>query len=232
LTGKEIHEKGQTFLAQYLLAKPTLRMGLEWPIMIIVGVLHEQSQHIEGLVTTGVYSRIRHPSFASLFGIDGVDDDQGRGVPVAEVRSSIPAVHFTAWLFLKPGRVQNWLTKLYLSIAFAWNGIVFFLLLAQDITGDSYGNYLFASMFVIVSVFFAVDLFRHKMQFSLPAAGWRRYATLAQVCYFGADAIGVVLPFVRCRLRTPFHEPHHSWYLSVSHDSSRLAYLDDRSAAG
>ena len=60
----------------------------------------------------------------------------------------IVAILLTGWLFLKPGRFQNWITKLYLSIAFAWNGIVFFLILAKDITGDSYGNYLFGSISV------------------------------------------------------------------------------------
>jgi hypothetical protein len=90
----------------------------------------------------------------------------------------IVAILLTGWLLFKPGRIQNWLMKLYLLIAFAWNGILFFLILAKDITGDSYGNYFFGSLFIIVSVLFAVDLFREKMQFSLPAAGWRKYATL------------------------------------------------------
>jgi protein-S-isoprenylcysteine O-methyltransferase Ste14 len=98
--------KGQTFLNQYLLAKPTLRMLIEWPIIIIIGILgeifswvriplspysnfvggtillggwifhaychrvhkqaHEQSQQIEGLVTTGVFSKMRHPMYLSL----------------------------------------------------------------------------------------------------------------------------------------------------------------------
>ena len=98
--------KGQTFLNQYLLAKPTLRMVIEWPIIIIIGILgeifswvriplspysnlvggaiflggwifhvychrvhkqaHEQSQQIEGIVTTGVFSKIRHPMYLSL----------------------------------------------------------------------------------------------------------------------------------------------------------------------
>jgi hypothetical protein len=91
----------------------------------------------------------------------------------------IAAILLTGWLLLKPSRVQNRLTKLYLSIAFAWNGIVFFMTLAKGITGDTYGNYFFGSIFIIVSVLFALDLFRNKMQFSLPAAGWRRYVTLA-----------------------------------------------------
>ena len=98
--------KGHTFFNQYLLAKPTIRMVIEWPTIIVVGILgeifswiriplspysnfvggaillvglifhaychrvhqqaHEQSQHIEGLVTTGVFSKIRHPMYSSL----------------------------------------------------------------------------------------------------------------------------------------------------------------------
>ena len=98
--------QGQTLLNQYLLAKPTLRMVIEWPIIIITGILgelfsweriplspysnfsggaillgglifhaychrahkqaHEQSQQIEGLVTTGIFSKIRHPMYLSL----------------------------------------------------------------------------------------------------------------------------------------------------------------------
>jgi protein-S-isoprenylcysteine O-methyltransferase Ste14 len=98
--------KGRTLLDQYLLAKPILRMVIEWPMIIIIGILgeifswgriplspysnfvggaillggwifhaychrvhkqaHEQSQGIEGLVTTGVFSKIRHPMYLSL----------------------------------------------------------------------------------------------------------------------------------------------------------------------
>jgi protein-S-isoprenylcysteine O-methyltransferase Ste14 len=98
--------KWQTLLNQYLLAKPTLRMVIEWPIIIITGILgeifswvriplcpysnfvggaillggwifhaychrvhkqaHEQSQQIEEIVTTGVFSRTRHPMYLSL----------------------------------------------------------------------------------------------------------------------------------------------------------------------
>ena len=98
--------KGQTLLNQYLLAKPTFRMVIEWPIIIIIGILgeifswvriplspysdsvggaillggwifhaychrvhkhaHERSQQIEGLVITGVFSKMRHPMYLSL----------------------------------------------------------------------------------------------------------------------------------------------------------------------
>jgi protein-S-isoprenylcysteine O-methyltransferase Ste14 len=98
--------KRPTVINQYLLMKPTLRMVIELPIIIIIGILgeifswvriplspysnlvggaillggwilhaychrvhkqaHEQSQQIEGLVTTGVFSKIRHPMYLSL----------------------------------------------------------------------------------------------------------------------------------------------------------------------
>jgi len=116
----------------------------------------------------------------------------------------IVAILLIVWLLFKPGRVQNWLTTLYFSIAFAWNGIVFFLILAKDITGVRYGNYFFGSIFIIVSVLFAVDLFRKKMHFSLRAAGWRKYATLALMllvfCYplfgiaFGHHFPNLIIP--------------------------------------
>jgi protein-S-isoprenylcysteine O-methyltransferase Ste14 len=101
-----MYMKGQTLLNQYLLVKPTLRMVIEWPIIIIIGILgeifswvriplspysnlvggaillggwmfhvychrvhkqaHEQSQQIEELVTTGVFSKVRHPMYLSL----------------------------------------------------------------------------------------------------------------------------------------------------------------------
>ncbi len=91
---------------RYLLARPTVRMVVEWPIIIGTGILglvfhwaripffpysnlagaaimaaawvfhqfshrahhhgHEQSEQIEGLVTTGVFSHVRHPMYLSL----------------------------------------------------------------------------------------------------------------------------------------------------------------------
>jgi hypothetical protein len=90
----------------------------------------------------------------------------------------IIAALLVVWLFISPGKLQNILLKLYLSIAFAWIGIVFFLILARDITGGNYGNYLFGSIFIIASILFAVDIFRKKMQFSLPRVRWRKYTTL------------------------------------------------------
>ena len=102
----EMHVKGQNLIDRYLLAKPTLRMVIDFPIIVGMGILgeifswvriplspysnlvggaillggwifhaychrvhkqaHEQSEHIEGLITTGVFSKIRHPMYLSL----------------------------------------------------------------------------------------------------------------------------------------------------------------------
>ena len=114
------------------------------------------------------------------------------------------ALLLVGWLFLKPGRMQSLLAKLYLSIAFGWNGIVFFLILAKDMAGHSYGNYFNGSLFLIVAALFAVDMFRQKMLFALPTGGWRRYATfvltLLVFCYplfgmaFGHSSTSLILP--------------------------------------
>jgi len=137
-------------------------------------------------------------------GFWSVIEAYGARIRPAQIILYIAAILFVGWLFLKPGRIQSLFARLYLSIAFAWNGIVFFLILAKDIAGDSYGNYFFGSVFIIVSVLFAVDLFRQKMQFSLPTVGWRKYATLVLMllvfCYplfgiaFGHSFTSLIMP--------------------------------------
>jgi hypothetical protein len=97
----------------------------------------------------------------------------GAGIWPAQV-----VFYIAAWLLVQSGPAQSLLAKLYLSIAFAWNGIAFYLILAKGMAGDSFGNYVFGGIFIIVSVLFAVDLLRRRMRFSLPPAGRRRYTTL------------------------------------------------------
>jgi hypothetical protein len=126
------------------------------------------------------------------------------GIRPAQIVFYIAAILSVGWLFLKPSEIQSLFAKLYLSIAFAWNGIAFYMILAKDMAGDSYGNYVLGSVFIIVSVLFAVDMFRQRMQFSLPRAGWRKYATLMLMllvfCYplfgmaFGHSLTGLLMP--------------------------------------
>lgn len=70
---------------------------------------------------------------------------------------------------------------------------MFYMILAKGMAGDSHGNYFFGSLFIFVSVLFVIDLFRNKMQFSLPTVGWRKYATvLLMVLVFCYPLFGIL----------------------------------------
>ena len=128
----------------------------------------------------------------------------GAGIAPVQIVFYAAAILLVGWLLLRPGRIQSLFAKLYLCVAFAWIAVVFYLMLARDMAGDSYANYFLASLFIIVSVLFVVDLVRQKMQFSLPAAGWQRYATLVLMllvlCYplfgiaLGHGFTGLIMP--------------------------------------
>lgn len=138
--------KGHTLLNKYLLAKPTLRMVIEWPIIIIIGILgeifswvripfspysnfaggaiflggwifhaychrvhrqaHEQSQQIEGLVTTGVFSKMRHPMYLSLILVY-------LGLPIAwgVVWMLLPSLFFSALTVLIAIKEEEFLLR-------------------------------------------------------------------------------------------------------------------------
>lgn len=102
----------------------------------------------------------------------------GAGISPAQIVFYVAAILCVGWVFLKPGKIQSLCAKLYLATAFAWTGIAFYMILARDMAGDSYGNYVFGVVFIIVSALFAIDLFRQRMQFSLPPAGWQKVTTL------------------------------------------------------
>jgi hypothetical protein len=128
----------------------------------------------------------------------------GAAIRPAQIVFYIAGILIVGWLFLKPGRPQTFLAKLYLSLAFVWTGIAFYFVLARDMAGDSNGNYVFGSVFIIISVLFAVDLFRQNMQFSLPTIGWQKYTTLTLMllvfCYplfgvaFGHSFASLIMP--------------------------------------
>jgi hypothetical protein len=128
----------------------------------------------------------------------------GAGIMPAQIVFYLAAILIVGWLIFRPGRIQTLIAKLYLSIAFAWNGIAFYFVLARDMAGDSQGNYVFGSVFIIVSLLFAVDLFRRQMQFSLSTVGARKVATLVLIllvfCYplfgiaFGHSLPSLIMP--------------------------------------
>jgi hypothetical protein len=133
-----------------------------------------------------------------------VMETYGARILPAQVVFYVAAILIVAWLFLRPGRVQSLFAKLYLALAFAWTGVLFYFTLASDLAGDSYGNVVFGFVFLLVSALFLVDLVRGRMLFSLPAATGRRATTLVLLllvfCYplfgllFGHGLTGLIMP--------------------------------------
>lgn len=86
----------------------------------------------------------------------------------------IVAATLTYFVFAKSSASINNLLKGFLSFAFAWNGIVFFVIFAKS----PMSTFFSAPLFVIVAILFTVDLFAKKTQFGLPKAKWSKYLTI------------------------------------------------------
>lgn len=100
------------------------------------------------------------------------------------------AVILTYFMFAKPGAKTNILMKVFLSFAFAWNGIVFFLIYAKG----PISTFLGAPLFIIVAILFAVDIFTKKIEFRFPDLKWQKYITISWVLLvFLYPLIGLVL---------------------------------------
>jgi hypothetical protein len=99
----------------------------------------------------------------------------GAGVWPAQVIFFMVAAALVLFLIFKPGKVATALMKLYFCLAFGWNGIVFFMILGKNLVG----SYFFGSLFTLVAILFAVDLFRGRIQFRYPVPNWQKYLTLA-----------------------------------------------------
>jgi len=128
----------------------------------------------------------------------------------------IAAVLVTGWFLLKHDRASNIIMKLYFVIAFAWNGIMWFFVFAKDMAGDSYGNYFFGAVFMVVSVLFAVDIFRQKTPFVIPADGWQKRVTLTlMLLVFCYPLLGVVLGHDSSRLMYPGTYPCPTTALAI-----------------
>jgi len=107
----------------------------------------------------------------------GIIEAYGAEVWPAQAIFFVVAAALVLYLIFKPGKVATALMKLYLVLAFAWNGTVFFMILGKDLAG----NYFFGSLFILVAILFAVDLFRGRIQFRHPEPQWQKYLTLALV---------------------------------------------------
>ena len=83
------------------------------------------------------------------------------------------ALILTYFAFAKASARVNILMKLFLSFAFAWNGIVFFLIFARSIIST-----FSSALFIIIAILFVIDIFQKKTEFRFPAVQWQRYLTL------------------------------------------------------
>jgi hypothetical protein len=87
---------------------------------------------------------------------------------------TIVAAFLTYRVFLRPGaRTDAW-TKAFLSFAFAWNSIVFFLVFVKNPISMFTG----VPPFMLVSLFFALDIRGKRTHFRPPEATWKQALTL------------------------------------------------------
>ena len=112
----------------------------------------------------------------------------------------IVAVVLTYRVFTKPGAKTDVLMKAFLAFAFAWNGVVFFLIFARNPISTLTG----VPLFMVVAVLFAVDIFTKKTQFRLPDAKWKKSLTIFWVLLaFLYPLIGWALGHVYPKTCTP-----------------------------
>jgi len=89
----------------------------------------------------------------------------------------VAAAYLTYRVFAKPGTKTDVWMKAFLAFAFAWNGIVFFLVFVRNPISMFTGM----PLFIIVSALFVVDIFAKKTHFKLSEGGWVRGFTIVWV---------------------------------------------------
>ncbi|MDY6877470.1 MAG: DUF6064 family protein [Chloroflexota bacterium] len=80
----------------------------------------------------------------------------------------------TLLFFARPGTTTDRIIKAYLAFACAWIGVVFFLILGQDLPAHNAQAFLFLS----IAVLFAVDLLIGKIEFRVPETRWHLYTAI------------------------------------------------------
>jgi hypothetical protein len=90
------------------------------------------------------------------------------------IAMSVAAAFLTYRVFSKPGAKTDLWLKAFLGFAFAWNGIVFFLVFVKNPISMFSG----APLFIVLSLLFAVDIWAKKTRFQPPEATWKKGLTL------------------------------------------------------
>ena len=109
-------------------------------------------------------------------------------IPI-QIVMMVTAAILIYFVFTRTSVRINTLMKLFLSFAFAWTGIVFFLIFAWSTISA-----VASTLFIIVAILFAIDIFKKKSEFRLPTVRWHRYLTVFWiVLVFLYPVIGIAL---------------------------------------
>jgi hypothetical protein len=102
----------------------------------------------------------------------------------------VAAIVLTYFVFFKPGPKINRLMKVYLSLTFAWNGLVFFWIFGQELPG----KFLGIPLFILLAILTAWDLRANKIELKIPEAAWQKVFTcFLVICSFLYPLIGYAL---------------------------------------
>jgi hypothetical protein len=113
----------------------------------------------------------------------GIIGAYGSSIWPAQIISITIAIALVIYLFVMPGKKAKQFVRIYLSLSFAWIGIVFFIIQGKGLAG----NYFFGTLFTVVAILYVLDIYKKKMEFCLPKTGWRKYLTILLIaiiiCY-------------------------------------------------
>jgi hypothetical protein len=93
--------------------------------------------------------------------------------PIATILT-VAAAFLVCRAFFRPGAKTDAWMKAFLSLAFAWNGAVFFLIFQKNPISMFAG----APLFITLSLLFAADILTKRIQFRPPEVAWRRGITV------------------------------------------------------
>ena len=101
----------------------------------------------------------------------------------------VAAIVLIYFVFTKASPRVNTSMKIFLAFAFAWNGIVFFLIFTSNII-----SMVASALFIIIAILFVVDIFRKKIEFKFPVTVWGKYLMVFWiVLVFLYPVIGIAL---------------------------------------
>jgi hypothetical protein len=110
------------------------------------------------------------------------------------------AGYLTVRVVARPGPRTDLLMKVFLALAFAWNGVVFFLIYVRSPIATFVG----APLFIAVAVLFVSDAFTQRTRFRFPHAGWARGLTIGWLALAALyPVIGWLLGHVYPRVLLP-----------------------------